>query len=1191
MRAGGTVMIASKRVTLILIFAVLFACALVLGIVTAHAGSVSPDALQSDGDAVRAFEQTYGEDEPFVYTLRARFTQGQAAGIAFGITDDGAFVLNVDRQDNRTKLMYFTFGQDGSPSATVLKEDYYIGNAASTEQELERVGSRVEAKEEFYLKVAVSGGAVRCYVDDILRFDYEADISLQDIALPNDGGTVSYAGGAIGVNVFNAEVRFDEIYYGATDFTHYNELYRNQYHYSPFSGWNNDPNGLVYDGEYYHLYYQTQPFQKLWGDMYWGHARSKDLVTWENLPLALLPTDGNFMWSGSAIIDKDNTSGLFRSLYEDGASYDGSKNILIYYTVDGGPDQDQWMAYSLDGGISFIKRKCIIDGNTVENGITFRDPKVFEVEEGVWGIIIGGGQLRFYVSTNLTDWEFAGDMPVYAECPDIYKLPADDGEKWVINAGGIAYIVGDLVYDAQGRTLSFTDQFGVELTAEQTQPEDVKVFDLDNANGSYATQTFYIDNANSAYYGKVIGLSWFAGQPGYQAPMDEHVWISGEQAAGPDTGTQANLRSIWNGGMTFPVEYSLVQKEGVYLLRQTPAATENLSASTVLEVSGESVQAGENILSGLSGNTLRIRATVQTQADRFGFRVFVGEDEYTEVGFDAALGYYLDRRNTASGGTVISNYADLYATGINAYVAKDGEYTFDILLDRGSLEMFCEDHTQAFYANTYAGYYSDGLEFFVEGTEGATVTLTVEEIGSVYREDAAAGESKLSLSAEDVQLDTAITSQTEIFAYVSGEGSVEWQADTEGVVSLENTENGVRLTALQSGQVTLTALLKDGTGAVIDSKSVTVQVLQGGTGTTNLDFNAEGIRAGQWHSTADGIVGTMSGDGFLLASGEVADFAYEAEISLGSAGAAALIFRADADMDFYYAANYDRAAGVVKVWSPAQEFINVAVGPFDTVTLRVRAQGNEFTYYVNGTEIGSFTDEQAPASGALGLNVFNGTATFRSVNAFELHSGDYTYNGADVTFTLTTESRVDELYNFTLQNSPIASSLYSQSGNALILSATYLRTLEPGRYVLWAVTAGGIEELPVVVENAALIVSDVLLSSPQDVHVSVGAAAIASVEVNGVALTDALYSVRNGVLTIAYEGLSGGLNTVSLALQDGSRVAFSVIAPETQAEEPPAEGAGWGDILFYVVGSIEAAAIILLLVLVIRRRRIAKRGK
>ena len=183
--------------------------------------------------------------------------------------------------------------------------------------------SRVAAKSEFYLKVAVTGGSapsVKCYVDDILRFEYDEAISLQDVVL-NDESTVTYTGGALGANVFNATASFDEVYFGSSDFTRYTELYRNQYHYSPFSGWNNDPNGLVFDGEYYHLYYQHQPFQKLWGDMYWGHARSKDLVTWENLPLALLPTDGNYMWSGSAIIDRENVSGLFSEI-KDSPDYD-----------------------------------------------------------------------------------------------------------------------------------------------------------------------------------------------------------------------------------------------------------------------------------------------------------------------------------------------------------------------------------------------------------------------------------------------------------------------------------------------------------------------------------------------------------------------------------------------------------------------------------------------------------------------------------------------------------------------------------------------------------------------------------------------------------------------------------------------------------------------------------------------------
>lgn len=1180
-----------RNTVLLIVAALLLVCAVWLGtIVSASASMERPVTYGSDGDRIERFDASYAAEESFVYTARVRFVSGQAAGIAFGIQEDGsAYVLNVDRESNRTKLMYFTPSADDALSAQVLYEDYYIGNANSTEAELTRVQSRVAAKQEFYLKVVLTGGSVpsvKCYVDDILRFDYDAPLPLND-----EEKHIFYAGGAIGVNVFAAEAEFGEIYHGASDFTRYTELYRNQYHYSPFSGWNNDPNGLIYDGEYYHLYYQAQPFQKTWGDMYWGHARSKDLVTWENLPIALLPVDGSFMWSGSALIDDTNKSGLFDSLYENDPTYDGAKNIVIYYTADGGPDQDQWMAYSLDGGISFIKSKMIIDGASVENGITFRDPKVFEAEEGVWGIIIGGGQLRFYVSTDLTDWTPAGEMPVYAECPDIYRLSVGDGERWVINAGGIGYIVGELSYNAQERRFTFVDQFGVDLTASDTQPSQVKIFDLDNANGSYATQTFYIDNASSAYDGEIIGLSWFAGQPGYQPPMDEHEWISGEQAVGPDTGAEANLRSIWNGGFTFPVQYSLTEKDGIYLLRQTPIALPQSLTQTVFSVQDRTVSSSdENILADVSGNTMKLTASVRTDAERFGFRVFVGADEYTEFGFDRQTGYYLDRTHTSSGGTIIANYGGVYATGISDFAAADGTYDFVVLLDHGSIELFCEDQTQIFYANTFAGYYSDGLEFFVEGESPATVDIQIEQIGSAF--SAASDEAKLSLSAEEVELDTVIMTQAQINAYVSGaDGRVEWTLADEGIAALTPTENGVTLTAQASGQTTLTATLYDGEGNVLDEKQVAVQVVQGNADASNLTFSADGVQAGEWHSSADGISGTRSGDGFILAAEELENFSYETTVSVAGAEAAALVFRSDLEMEFYYVANYDKNQGIVKVWSSEREFLNVSVGTYDEVTLRIVAEGNSFSYYFNGNLVGSFTDQNAPAKGYVGLNVFNGTAVFKSVKYFPLQSGEAVYSGADVKVYLSTDGYVSEVFNFTLNNSPVDGAYFVQNGNELTICAKYLAMLAPGSYTFLALTESGTEEFSVAVQSAPLIIGDVILSDLTDVHVTVGATALAGVELNGTAIPDTFYSVKNGVLTIKSDALAGGLNTVALVLSDGTRVSFSVIAPEREAPETPPAAAGWGDILFYIVGSVELVVVVTLLVMVILKRNKYKRMK
>lgn len=1176
-------MTVKAKIKFIIFASIVFVVSLLFFAITAvFAGTNAPVELRSESDEIVAFDKKFNKEESFVYTVRARFEEGQAAGIAFGITENGAFVLNVDRKDNRTKLIYFAKNENGY-TPTELFTDYYIGNANSTQEELSRVQSRVEAKTEFYLKVAIKGGenpSVKCYVDDILRFDYDDAILLNGFS-----ADISYEGGAIGINVFNAAVQFGEIYYGESDFTRYTEIYRNQYHYSPFSGWNNDPNGLVFDGEYYHLYYQAQPFQKTWGDMYWGHARSKDLLTWENLPIALLPTDGNFMWSGSAIIDKENKSGLFDSLMT--GDYDGSKNIIIYYTVDGGPNQNQWMAYSLDGGISFIKYKMIIDGATVSDGITFRDPKIFEIKENVWGIIVGGGQLRFYASEDLLNWSLAGETPIYAECPDVYKITVGDAEKWVINIGGIAYVVGDLRYE-NGK-IYFVDQYGVDITDPSAKAEDIRVFDLDNANGSYATQTFYIDDERSAYNGKVVGISWFAGQPGYQAPMDSHEWVSGEQAAGPDTGAEANIRSIWNGGFTFPVEYSLKQVNGVYLLRQTPVNETDKLSETIFTVTDQTVSSGEgNILAGIRGNALKITAEIATEADRFGFRVFVGNGEYTEIGFDKSCGYYLDRRNTSSGGTVIANYADFYSTGINTYVAADGTYDFTILLDWGSAEVFCEDFTQAFYANTFAAYYSDGLEFFVGGEESAVVTLKVEKILSAYR--AQSDEGKLTLSAESAELDTVITTETEIFAYVNGyTADVAWQTEDDAV-TLQPTENGVKLIAQAAGQATVTATLKDAEGNVLDSKQLVVQVAQGNAQTSNLMFAQSGIKAGTWHSSTEGIVGKMSGDGFILAEEEVADFTYETTIDVRDAEAAALIFRADADMDFYYVANYDRKQGIVKLWSSEKEFVNESVGVFDEVTLRIRGEGDTFSYYFNGNLVGAFTDENAPESGCLGLNVFNGTACFASVRYYPLHSGDYVYNGTDVTLWLSSESYVKEVYNSTLSNTKINAAFYTQRGNELIVSASYLKTLKAGKYSLTAVSAGGTDDFTLDVQSVPLIISDVLLSVKADIHVNIGSAEIVGVEIGGMAIANTQFTAENGVLVIDESALGGGMNAVTLVLGDGTRVAFTATLPEENTQKPVADKAGWGDILFYIVGSVEVILVAMFLAMVIIKRKKAKRS-
>jgi sucrose-6-phosphate hydrolase SacC (GH32 family) len=232
----------------------------------------------------------------------------------------------------------------------------------------------------------------------------------------------------------------------ASDAVSYKETYRPQFHFTPEKNWMNDPNGLVYfDGEY-HLFYQYNPFGDKWGHMSWGHAVSKDLVHWQNLPVALPEENGVMIFSGSAVVDEKNTSGFGLS---------GKPPIVAIYTgyhpADG--RQDQRIAYSTDRGRTWTK----YSGNPVIDIMStdFRDPKVFWYEPGKrWIMVVvlaAERKVSFYASPDLKRWTHLSDFgPAGAiggawECPDLFELPVDGKTghtKWGLivnlNPGGVA---------------------------------------------------------------------------------------------------------------------------------------------------------------------------------------------------------------------------------------------------------------------------------------------------------------------------------------------------------------------------------------------------------------------------------------------------------------------------------------------------------------------------------------------------------------------------------------------------------------------------------------------------------------------------------------------------------------------------------------------------------------------------------
>ena len=214
------------------------------------------------------------------------------------------------------------------------------------------------------------------------------------------------------------------------------EKFRPTYHFSPLYGWMNDPNGMVYkDGEY-HLFYQYNPYGSKWGNMSWGHAISKDLVNWQHLPVAIAPDALGTIFSGSAVVDTDNTAGF------------GAGAIIAIYTQNS-DRQVQSIAYSTDNGRTFT---CY-ENNPVltSNARDFRDPKVFwHKETRRWIMILAVGQeMQIFSSPNLKDWTYEssfgegqGAHGGVWECPDLFELPVEgtNEKKWVLlcnlNPGG-----------------------------------------------------------------------------------------------------------------------------------------------------------------------------------------------------------------------------------------------------------------------------------------------------------------------------------------------------------------------------------------------------------------------------------------------------------------------------------------------------------------------------------------------------------------------------------------------------------------------------------------------------------------------------------------------------------------------------------------------------------------------------------
>ena len=430
--------------------------------------------------------------------------------------------------------------------------------------------------------------------------------------------------------------------------------YRPAFHFTPRANWMNDPNGMVLVNGEYHLFFQYYPDDTVWGPMHWGHAKSRDLLHWEELPIALRPDEKGWIFSGSIVVDTANTSGFGR---------DGMAPWVAIFTHHDGAGEkagrqdieSQSLAYSLDGGTTWTKYA----GNPVlpsPGTRDFRDPKVFwHAASNRWVMSLATkDRITFFSSANLKEWrresEFGATLGAHGgvwECPDLFPVTFEGKTYWVLlvslNPGG-----------PNGG--SATQYFVGNFDGSTFTPVNAEAHWLDYGPDNYAGVTF----GNTA--GRALFMGWL-GNWNYAMKVPTHPWRS---------------------AMTLPRDLRL-QRVGQEL---------RLASQPAREVDGLGTE--PKALAVAPGPLVEY---AQQTGDRFqwhlqlkrldGFRVSLasGAGDQLDIGFDVKRNeYFIDRRR-AGAGAFSPGFAGRF-TAPRVATAAEGDIT--LVVDATSVELFAD---------------------------------------------------------------------------------------------------------------------------------------------------------------------------------------------------------------------------------------------------------------------------------------------------------------------------------------------------------------------------------------------------------------------------------------------------------------------------------------------------------------------
>lgn len=504
-------------------------------------------------------------------------------------------------------------------------------------------------------------GKVNIIVNNEFQLEQNINIRLArekvDYYVPLD--LSAYQGKSVSVDVTGmpaSSLCWKEIKLSDTFDSSNRETYRPVYHHTPVYGWMNDPNGMFYKDGVYHLYFQYNPYGSMWGNMTWGHSTSTDLTHWTYEGTAIVPDAWGAIFSGSCVVDKDNTAGF------------GKGAVVAFYTsaksTPWGDIQSQSMAYSLDNGKTFIKYEHNPILTSTERD--FRDPKVFWYAPGKhWVMMLAVGQeMQIYSSGNLKEWKkessFGAMQGAHGgvwECPDLVEVAVEGSKekKWVLicnlNPGGpfggsaAQYFVG-----------SFDGKKFVNESPTQTKW-------LDWGKDNYATVTW-----SNAPAGRCIALGW----------------MSNWQYANNVPTTQ------YRSANTLARDLTLYRAGGELYLKSKPSPEIKKARAEEKKISTFEVKGNYEVASLLADNkgAYEIEMTIENKGtSKIDFSLMNEKGEKVAMYYDVVRKQFVMDRS-ASG---VVGFSRDFPTVTVAPVRNTDQIHLRLFIDRSSVEAFGEE--------------------------------------------------------------------------------------------------------------------------------------------------------------------------------------------------------------------------------------------------------------------------------------------------------------------------------------------------------------------------------------------------------------------------------------------------------------------------------------------------------------------